>query len=349
MSWKDNPLKYGSFDGERERVLNDLESGTLSVIVGGHSHRNVIMKVDKGRAEVIGSGSTFGTIETVPEKLALVTSSCGPLPKYIPGGPLICGCTGDNQRYETGWDFRDGKLYEYKNIDKDGNISHLTTRHEVEGTGCTACGMSAKKMVRKQARRHRPGGNLLAFDKKLVKIKSVFSSEASSEPRPGVICDELAVFTGTMKLEHIENENDFKKWEKIDPITIISRTPFVKYGYMEIPNQVEYVTYLSGALGGYNSVCEEKVGENRVRVRQLIGKDAFDELMKSAQRKNDFAFVSYRFGSNKYSHWQREIKMYKEMEMLKTFNVSSRDPFKGLVIKFLRKPDLEKRVKLCGY
>jgi len=357
LSWNDNPLQYGSFDGEREKVLNDLESGKLSIVVGGHSHRNVIMKVADGRAQVIGSGDNFGTLTTKHKKIAMVTSSCGPLPKYIPGGPLVCGCTGNKSRYGTGWDYRDGKLYEYRNLDKDGNVSHLTTRHEVEGDACPHCRMPAKKMVRKHPRRHRPGGNLMTFVKKdeNVNVTSVFSSLPTTEPRPGVMCDEQKVFTGLMVLEQIENELDYKKWKKKVPITIVSRTKFRRYGDMKFPDQVQYVTYLKNDLGAFSSVGVVNDNKNRVQISQMIMKESFDGLMKAAKRNNDFAFTRYSFNSTKYSRWDREIKMYKEMKVLKISKESDdmsrkrKDPFKGLVIKFLRKPDLKKRMKLCGY
>ena len=318
LSWKDNPLKYGSFDGERERVLKDLESGELSIVVGGHSHRNVIMKVADERAQVIGSGANFGTLETKPERIAMVTSSCGPLPKYIPGGPLVCGCTGNKSRYETGWDYRDGKLYEYKNLDKDGNESHLTTRHEIEGDVCPYCRMPAKKMVRKHPRRHRPGGNLLAFENEKVKITSVFSSKASTEPRPGVMCDEQKVFTGLMVLEEIENYSDFRKWKDDVPLKIVSRSLIKRYGDMQFPDQVQYVTYLKKDLGAFSSASVKSDGKNRVRMSQMIMKESFDELMGAALDDANLAFITYGFGSGKWNRWDREIKMYREFVGIKT-------------------------------
>lgn len=146
LEWTDNKLAYGSFDSRRNEVIKDVENGKLNIVVSGHSHRNVIMKVHNehpNKVNVLGSGEGFGSVEQTPENLIMVTSSGGPLPKYYPGGPLICACSDE---YEKGWDYKNkiigkGELYRYK-----GKSKKLTPT-----TDCKKCGMAASDMVQKKA------------------------------------------------------------------------------------------------------------------------------------------------------------------------------------------------------
>lgn len=371
LEWPDSKLCYGSFDSRRDEILGDVEKGDLNIIVSGHSHRNVVMRVDgkpEKKAIVLGAGEDFSIVDTEPKHIVMVTSSGGPLPKYIPGGPLICACA---EHFHAGWFYQKGglfrkeRLFEYQNGEKREvkHFVHMLGREpgnyyerkkEMKVLSCPDCKMPAKDMVRKHARRHRPGGNLLAFDDGRVKIKSVFSELKSSFPRPGVMCDEHKVFTGLMKFEYIKNENDFKKWEKDEPISIICRSKFIKHGYMEFPMHVEYITFSTMVHGAEGNVNEIDLGNCKVQIRQTIPKDKLLDFRRAAKNDADFAFVRYRFSSIKAGEWDREVKMYKDIEgkmnAVESSTIGQRkDSFKGLVIKFLRKPDLKKRKKLCGY
>ncbi len=383
FKWSDNPLKYGAFDGNRKQVIQDVENGDLKITVGGHSHRNIIMNVTEDnpfKAKVIGSGTTFGTITTKPENLVIVTSSCGPFPKYIPGGPLICGCTGDKDKYDTGWDYQgdtiyglfgDGKFYGYHhNKDKNGNESHLATRYEMSPPECPDCRMHAKDMERKITKRHRPGGNLLKFTADdQVQIRSVFTNEGM-DARVAVMSDENKFFTQKMKLEDIDSEEDYYYWKKNDLLKVISKAPFKLYGSLVFPDKVQYVTFKEKGLRGKDSL-DVKVKDYKVdkyskkikkfkeynkSVRQSIGKQNFKKFMLAGLSRSDFAFMRYTYLSTQ-EKWDREVKIYKDPfveyaeneEQQTTFNQRSIDPFRGLLIKFLRKSDSEKRKKICGY
>ena len=127
---------------------------------------------------------------------------------------------------------------------------------------------------------------------------------------------------------------------------------------MEFPALVNYVIFSNSQLDASGRVDDVRVRDNMFMIRQTIGKESFEYLIRACKSKNDFAFASYKFKINQMQPWDREIKMYKEMINLNVnkedrkrgiVKVRDRDPFKNLVIKFLRKPDLNKRKKLCGY
>lgn len=377
LKWNDNRMKYGSFDKKHDEIIEAVENGELNLIVAGHSHRNVVMVVDKsrkGRAQVVGSGEDYGIVSRPARNVVMVTSSGGPLPKYLPGGPMICACT---EKYAHGWDTGDG-FFEYTYDDERDDLSKI----KKDDWKCIRCGRSAKDMEAKKPKRHRPGGSLLTFEKPankkkpgktddtpeiMVSIQSVPATLLSCYPRRGVLGDEHQIFTQGMKLEHIDSYEDFSFWKDEAPISIISRKYFDLHGYMEFPDQVNYVTFTKGRLSdkpfpvllvdwvdGAEKVRKEgEVIDCERVVRQFIGKEFFEYFMIAAKDKKDFAFGRYTFKNTKDT-WDREIKMNKEMETLsnnETENPSPRDkdPYNGLVMNFLRIPDLDKRKRVCGY
>lgn len=343
------------------------------MIVAGHSHRNVVFAVDRRhekRARVLGDGETYGILTRPAKNLVMVTSSGGPLPRYLPGGPRICACP---EKYGHGWDYETrvfGKntLYEYTY----GDVKQALA---LDGNGhrCPRCGMAASDMAAKRPKRHRPGGSLLKFDTPsgkdsgpMVSIESIPSGAKGCHPRRGVLCDEHQVFTQSMKMEHIDCYEDFKKWDDEAPISIISRKPFTFHGDMDFPDRAIYVTFSKGRLGDRYPVAMDRMdgkkgfaGDDapvdckRV-IRQFIGKDFFNDFMISAQERNDFAFTRYTFQGGFKDTWDREVRMYKEVEPAgctddSSFHPKTEDPYKGLVMFFLRKPDLKKRKRVCGY
>ncbi|MBU1172927.1 MAG: hypothetical protein KKD44_25485 [Proteobacteria bacterium] len=365
LEWTDNRLRYGTFDNRRNDIIKDIEKGNLDIIISGHSHRNIVMEVDsrhENRAKVLGAGETYGTIKRQAKNIVMVTSSGGPLPKYIPGGPKICACP---EQYEHGWDFHSHAL-------KSNEFSHYKYNRKKEITNpekhlCTTCQMPAKKMTAKKGKRHKPGGSLLKFskgkktNKMMLTIESVPSDVKGCSPRLGSMNDEHKIFTQSMRLQDIDSLIDYNYWEDEIPINIISRKPFKFFGYMKLPDKVQYVTFLKGneeykGLRGQNpkTVGKIEMGDNKIVFKQEVEKDDFDALFGAARREIDFAFTRYIYFSSPQEEWDREIKMFKEISTINNekstrFNSKQIDPFEGLVVSFVRKPDLEKRMKICGY
>jgi hypothetical protein len=308
------------------------------------------------------------------------------LPKYLPGGPLVCACMGEHNTYNTGFsiDKKSGQLYYQDDYKKNA----------LNRTSCYRCTMRGKDMSHKPARRHKPGGNLLIFENGKVKIESVVPDDDKITIRKAVMCEEQGVFVGDMQLEHIDSYRDFKNWDEMKPINIISVKPFTYYGYMEFPSEVKYVTYKKGDLQGSNKVeLIPKVYSNRFiqylekdvldkkfeyRVLQQAIKDSFDALYQSAISKSDFAFTRYSFNISDY--WDREINIDKKLfadvkdktkisvnnavektksVVAKTFEKKydpkyqeyMKDDFRGMLLLFRTIPDFKKRKKsnVCGY
>jgi UDP-2,3-diacylglucosamine pyrophosphatase LpxH len=197
LKWTDSKMCYGSFDHRRDTILTDVEKGDLSIIVAGHSHRNVVMQVDQRhtkKVKVLGAGETYGTVKHSAKNLVMVTSSGGPLPKYLPGGPKICACP---EKYAHGWDyekhlFSKNRFYEYTYGDTKEDLTDLGN----DNHKCPRCQMMAKDMTDKKPKRHRPGGSLLSFDVPsdknaipTVTIESVPTNVNGGFPRRGVLND----------------------------------------------------------------------------------------------------------------------------------------------------------------
>ena len=253
-TWADDELRYGTFDHKRDEILQDVENGKLHIIVGGHSHRSLVMKVCKDHktcARTIAAGETVRTELMEPSHIALVTSSGGPFPKYIPGGPLICACA---DKYNTGFYHEKSPINQLFSADDH-------TKTPLESDACPDCGMKGADMVRKPFRRHTPGGNLLIFQDGCVRIESVVADHNTidpinkpTKPRKAVICEEHGVFLGDMRLEDIDSYKEYKQWKETKPVNIISEKPFTYYGYMEFPLSVQYVTFVDGGLPGGSGV-----------------------------------------------------------------------------------------------
>lgn len=373
LKWTKRKMKFGSFDNRHTEIIQDVENGKLNMIVAGHSHRNVVMEVDKSHpyeAKVIGAGETYGSIKRPAQNIVMVTSSGGPLPKYLPGGPLICKCA---DKYDEGWDYdkrflRKNEFYEYTSDGQKKDLSNVIPPGETKVIHkCPTCQMLAKNMGDKKAKRHRPGGSLISFENgngktPQVVIESVPSNLPSSTPRRGVMSDEYKVLTQSMRFEKIDNYEDYHYWKKKIPINIISRFPFKRYGYMNFPNQVQYITFKKGnnnlkGLRGENSRMAKthKDFSDKYNFRQEIVKDDFDSLLTAASSDEDFAFSRYVFNSSPVESWDREIKMYQLSDGLNegyqnfTYNGANVDKIKGLVMAFIRKPNHKKRKKVCGY
>lgn len=330
-SWKEPELCYGTFDYRRDDVIKDIENGKLHIAVGGHSHRNVIMKVGEKKRDhafVIAAGETVNTGFINPEHIAMVTSSGGPFPKYLPGAPMICACTKEN-KYETGfyreWDVSLGKFHLKQLYSGETDAKKTTLDSDV----CPHCLMSGIDMVRKPARRHKPGGNLLLFQNGKVKIESVIPDLKNSTPRKAVMCEEQGVFVGDMQLEAIKNYREFREWYEDEPIRIISVDPFTYHGYMEFPTIVKYVTFKNGVLPGGKTVkriskeysnrfieyIQRDVRNNKYdyRIIQEIDKKSFGYFKNAANNDEDFAFVRYSFDVNDSGQWDREINIGKKL------------------------------------
>ncbi|VFQ44908.1 metallophosphoesterase [Desulfoluna butyratoxydans] len=329
-SWKEPELCYGTFDYRRDEVIKDVENGKLHIAVGGHSHRNLVMKVGekkKDHATVLAAGERIRTEFIEPEHIAMVTSSGGPFPKYLPGAPMICACFKEN-KYNTGF-----------YCERDFSLKELHTKQLYSGQDdskkeainsneCPHCHMQAGDMVRKPAKRHRPGGNLLIFDDTgKLKIQSVVTDDKKNKPRKAVMCEEQKIFIDDMKLEDINSYEEFSDWDETEkPIQIISTEPFTYYGYMEFPSRVKYITFKTGVLPGDSAVqlvskeysnkffkfVQESVFDNiyEKRVVQEIGKKCFRKLKNAATHESDFAFVRYSF--NELDFWDREINIGKQ-------------------------------------
>lgn len=379
FTWADDELRFGTFDCKRDIILKDVEDGKLHIIVGGHSHRNVVMSLNKKVKNpiVLGAGEMVNTDFMEPAHLSMVTSSGGPFPKYLPGAPLICACEKYNSGFYYEWDVHPLKL-KMKTLYSGGNF----TKTPEPLNECPNCHMPGSDMERKPARRHRPGGNLLLFENGKVKIESVIADLKQIKPRKAVMCEEQGVFVDDMKLEDIKSENVFNRLDAFNEIDIISRNAFTYYGYMEFPINVEYITFKFGKLQGRSDVKltdTEKKFEKVVN--QKIIKDSFEEMKDSAARKKNLAFTKYYFEPNQF--WDREIKFSKSWVGIATdikeeikgvaYNIPEalkvahsaieggtyypdlyspvHDDFDGLLIEFIITPDFDKRrdQEVCGY
>lgn len=403
LQWTDNKLKYGSFDNRREEIIKDVEKEKLHIVITGHSHRNIVFEVKneyKEYALPLASGKHINTEFMEPKNLVVVSSSGGPLPKYLPGGPLICRCNSDKNKYETGFFYEGLPLFKLLYLYGDDFMGpayvHEKTRTRknhikqfLDDDKCPHCEMKAGDMIKKPAKRHRPGGNILLFENNKVKIKSVFADHnpldpynLSTEPRKAVMCEENDVFTQPMKLPDVNNEAEFNDWDEIQPINIISRKPFIYFGHMDFPIRVDYITFNMGKLNG-NSTVKIISSNNKYKkiVAQKIVKDSFEEMKDSANRKNNMAFTKYYFNNNQF--WDREIKFSKSLPSKATdikeetkgivYNIPEalkvahsaieggsyspdlytpiHDDFDGLLIKFIEIPNFKKRkdINVCGY
>jgi hypothetical protein len=238
--------------------------------------------------------------------------------------------------------------------------------------------MKGRDMIRKPPRRHKPGANLLVFEKGRVRIETV--TPENVRVRTGPMCEKYGVMEGDMRLEGIDSYDDYSHWKDSVHLNIISDKPFKFYGHMVFPHQVEYVTFSNGAiLGkfkvGYDILLDKT---NEMIARQHIGKDRFDKLFFSAQRDTDFAFARYTFGENDV--WDREMIVGKKISAKMSnfanqigtaiynanqaeasaqsfgafkpeFKKPEIDEFKGMVLKFRMEPDFDKRKNnyVCGY
>ncbi|SCY20874.1 metallophosphoesterase [Desulfoluna spongiiphila] len=329
--WKSPELCFGSFDSRRDEILKDVEDGKLNVVVGGHSHRNLVMKVgekEKDHVTVLAAGERIRTEFIEPEQIVMVTSSGGPFPKYLPGAPMICACYKEN-KYSTGFYCERDLSLKKLHIKQLYSGQDDSKKEPINSNKCPHCHMPAGDMVRKPARRHRPGGNLLTFDDTgKLKIQSVVADDKKNKPRKAVMCEEQKVFVDDMQLEHINSYKEYNKWdERTKSIRIISAEPFTYYGYMEFPSRVKYITYKAGSLSGDSAVelistehsnkfikfVQESVFNNiyEKRVVQSIIKDSFDTLFISAQNEKDFAFFRYSFGE--LDLWDRELNIGKKI------------------------------------
>lgn len=392
FKWSQAPLRYGTFDNKRDEILKDVENGDLHIIVGGHSHRNIAMSVSskhKDHAHTLAAGETMRIKLRKPAHIALVTSSAGPFPKYIPGGPLVCAC---KQNYNTGFFYEfDPSLAKMKIHQLYSATDH--SKIALDSNSCIHCGMKGEDMVRKPFRRHAPGGNLLLFEdveKGKVRIESVVVDHNTTDPvnlptkpRKAVMCEEQEVFTGAMRLDNINSYIQFKKWDSRYLINIISEKPFIYYDYMEFPSRAQYVTFTEGLLPDDSGVdiIKTNIAFER-RIRQKISKDSFDALKNAANQDSDFAFIRYSFSASDI--WDREMNIGKsseaeaadawEKERTDKYNNGQRvksafnhvwygdpyepklkkakyDEFEGMILIFRTIPDFRKRkdTDVCGY
>lgn len=382
--WSDEELCYGTFEERRKEIIRDIENGKLHISVGGHSHRNVVMHVDKSHKNhvlVIAAGESVRTGFMAPAHLVMVSSSGGPLPKYKPGGPLICTCPGT---------YHSGYYYEWSPSMSKKRLKALYSaenrgKKELPSDHCPRCGMKGEDMIKKPARRHAPGGNLLVFEDKIggkVRIETEITDLKQGKPRKAVMCEEQDVFTGDMVLEGIKNEKEYARKKKLNPIHIVSRKPFTLFGFMELPTRVQYITFSKGRLKGDGHVSLIKSDKQfRYVINQEIIKNDFDKLKRAAQNTQNFSFYRYSFLGNEV--WDREIIMTKSLagsmrdakeevkrvtrntpEKIKTVykNLKNEpynpklykpvhDDFDGLLIEFKMIPDFKKRMAkdVCGY
>ena len=238
-------------------------------------------------------------------------------------------------------------------------------------------------MARKPAKRHRPGGNLLAFKNGQVSISTVLvghSPTLPSNPRKAPMCEELGVMTEDMVLEEIRNEIDFNKYYDPHTINIISRSSFPFYNHLVFPSQVSYVTFDMGDLSKLvKNKARDKVHLSLFRadnnpfvllgkISQTVVKKAYRQLMISANDKKSMAFLRYIFDDNQT--WDREIDITKhwlakrkdDMKKVKAAAKNAAewaksvaggherktydakyDPFEGMIIVFKKHPDFKKR------
>lgn len=386
-TWTSPKLHYGGFDGNRYSFLKDVEHGRLHLVVTGHSHRNMAMEVNCDHPEkvrILSAGETLKTGFRNAKNIVLVSSSAGPYPKYLPGAPLICGCK-DPGRYSKGFYFDNKHLY---TIDD----RHRTVRlPNVPGLGddkspkprCQICKMPGGLMARKPAKRHRPGGNLLAFKNGQVSISTVLvghSPALPSNPRKAPMCEELGVMTEDMVLEKVKNEKDFHDLYEFKEINIISRSTFPFYNHLVFPSQVSYVTFDMGdLLKLVKNKARDKVHLSLFRaddnpyvllgkISQAVVKKTYRQLMISSKHEESMAFMRYVFDDNQT--WDREIDITKhwlakrkdDMEKVKAAAKNAAewaksvaegherktyhakyDPFEGMIIVFKKHPDFKKR------
>ena len=345
LKWTDNKLQFGTFAFRRKEIIKDIEKGKLHIVLTGHSHRNMLFKVNKGcnhHPIPIGSEEIINTDFMEPANLVLITSSGGPLPKYLPGGPKICGCI-QNNKYNTGF-FVEGllskKLYRYKG-DIDKALYNTNAESEVRGSHlksyigrgdkaiCPHCHMEAGDMKDKKPRRHKPGGNLILFYNGKVKIRTEVSELKQNAPRKAVMCEEQDVFVDDMVVKDDRGYNESKKKYITNSTNIISKKPFKYYGYMEFPYQVEYITYKKPTDKGVKDLMRGgptphrvelvKVEDNKYKIRQGIGKKELKWLNIIAGDQKNYIFTRYKFKTNEI--WDREIKVidlsapYKKLEL----------------------------------
>lgn len=394
LGWDSEALQYGTFVNQREKVLKSLElkklkkkkSNGVNIIISGHSHRNIVMKLINGKKqEILGSGETYGKIETDANRLAIVSSSAGPLPKYLPGGPLICSC---DDQYNYGFEYNDGNLFEYSkdkknakdtvNIDTNYMVNRL---NELSERGvpfhpsqmdvrvnyfCPKCGMFAYDFEEKTAKRHRPGGTILHFNEsaKKVRIESVPCSEKLCIPRLGVMCEENGFLDGGLIIDSPLNERDYARSDKSEKINLISKEDFKLTGTYELPSQVEYVTFLNKTtlgteigIRGKSKFNIELITNNKnlCKIKQNITKNEFLLFIAAGQKKKDFRFMRFFFLCSPIEKWDREVTCNKKIVRKTHFKSHKakfeyeKDIIKGLVLNFKKKPDLIKRKKICGY
>jgi hypothetical protein len=130
---------------------------------------------------------------------------------------------------------------------------------------------------------------------------------------------------------------------------------------MDFPDKVKYVTFLKeekdGEIKGLRGntpyqVDTHSLSNKKEMVHQKIGKDDFKFLKQASQSNDNYAFAQYFFYNET---WSREIKMYQSTTVNSQYHSYSdradytNDTFQGLVISFNRKPDLDKRKKICEY
>jgi hypothetical protein len=363
------------------------------MILAGHSHRNLVFEVTdrhKGYPLTLSEGEVIRTDFMDPKHLVMVTSSSGPLPKYLPGGPMICACLGKYSKYNTGYFYEGGNLFRYEKTERKEAMYLDNTsraRHTPDGTvlklavpggKCPDCGMKGRDMIRKPARRHKPGANVLIFKDGKVRIETV--TPENVRVRTGPMCEKHGVMAGDMRLEGIDSNIDYSNWDDQITLNIISDKPFKYYGHMVFPHQVEYVTFSNGAIPGKYKVGYDTLLDktNEMIARQSIDKLCFEKLFFSAQREKDLAFARYTFSEDDV--WDREVVIGKKFSAKVSdfaknigtaiynagqaeagaqslgsykpeFKAPEIDEFKGMVLKFRMEPDFEKRKNshVCGY
>lgn len=389
LGWDKHSLEFGSFYNKRKEILEDVEKDKVNMIISGHSHRNLIMKLtgSKRQQEILGSGETYGKIETDAAKVVMVSSSAGPLPKYLPGGPLICSC---DDEYNAGLEVKGDSLFKYskstklkkieidlkkekKEFDdwvKDRNISSKPSERSnfkfnpKSHYTCPSCGMKGIDMVEKKAKRHRPGGTILHFNESAekVRIESIPCSEKLCIPRLGVMCEENDFFQKDLMLEKI-NSREYVKRDINHKLSLINTKSFKKKAGMIFPNKLEYITFIKknldkeliGLRGGGSNNLEISISDsNEVLMRYYIGVDDLDELILAGQQNYNFAFLRYCFFTSPIEYLDVEIVIKKQLakinKSISKKNVENYiEQVSGLRLKKMKKPNLKKRKKICGY
>jgi hypothetical protein len=376
-------IRFSGFNEARIHILKAVEQGRLNMIVSGHSHRNIVMEVKDSRPDkvrLLSAGEIMDTGDIDAKHIVMVSSSAGPLPKYLPGAPKICGCDPNkHKKYKTGFYYDGSSLF---SIDDNKKTIKITDAK------CPDCHMPISDMTNKPPARHKPGGNVLSFTDGKVRIQTVVVNDSRalpSKPRKGPLCEEWGVMTDDMLLDGIENKVSYNKILDFDQINIISRNPFVRYNHIEFPTTVKYANF---ELGNLSKLVEDssvdtvrEVPENgqpsyQIRMSQSVFKDPFDALMQSGKSNQSMAFMRYMFSDN--DAWDREIEITKnviaktkdfyEEGKARTINAIEKtkaffsdyepkllkakyDPFEGMIIVFKTEPDFKKRKNpnVCGY